>query len=79
MLLSKNITRQKWEDTYVNRPAWMRAEMFVMGLKQHQLELAAQGMTDICTLLPCAPGPREGVAAAQRVTEEQVMAAIKHR
>ena len=55
----------------------MRAEMCVMDLKQHQLEPAAQGMVGVCTLLSCAPGPREGVAAAHTVTEEQVMAAKK--
>lgn len=57
----------------------MRAEVLVMDLKQNNMEPAAQGMVGICTLLSCALGPREGVSAAQTVTEEQVMAAITHR
>lgn len=75
----KNITRQKWEDTSVDRPAWMRAERLIKDMRSCTIEPATHAMKGICTLLSCTPGPREGVSALQTITGDQVLAAVKHR
>lgn len=74
-----HITRQKWEDTYVDRPAWMRAELLIKYLLNCNIEPATHGMKGICTLLSCTPGPREGVSAMQTITSDQVLAVVNNR
>lgn len=75
----KHITRQTWEETYVDRPAWMRAALLIKYMCSCSIEPATHGMMGICTLLSCTPGPREGVSALQTITGDQVLAADKSR
>lgn len=75
----KQITRQKWEDSYIDRTAWMRAELLIKYLLNCNIEPATHGMKGLCTLLSCTPGPREGVSAMQTITSDQVFAVVRHR
>ena len=75
----KNLYMQKWEDKFIDMPAWMRAEALIGDLSDADINPEEHGLRGITTLLSCAPGPSEGVEALQKVTEQQVKDAIKDR
>ena len=59
----KNFYKHKWEDNYIDMPAWMRAEALIGNLSDSNVDPDTQGLRGITTLLSCAPGPSEGVEA----------------